>query len=152
MEGNYETEPEFMKEQSTPFDPPLIPNSPTHRPAHYYGDRVRRILFAAGMVMAIGLPLFSDKINFGFFLPVLGILALNLFAGLTNPKQVMTILIDLVISFLGLAFFELIAYFDFATFQDWGDMYFWFNQTLAVLFFISLYFSVKTLRGMMVPE
>ncbi len=147
MEGDYEKGDE---EKGLPPESTHSPRHPRH-PLHYYGDIVRQTLFAIGILMIIGVPLFSQKINFSSFFILLGIIGVNLFAGLTNPKQRTTIWGDFIVSLIGLVFFELIAFFYFAFYQV-ADLYFWFNQLLAILFFISLYFSVKTLRGMMVKE
>ncbi|MDD5068641.1 MAG: hypothetical protein PHS53_02205 [Candidatus Pacebacteria bacterium] len=141
MEGDYERED---------VEKSLQPETP-HYPArpHYYGDIVRQALFAIGIIMIIGMPIFSDKISFSGFFIILGILGVNLFAGLTNPKQAVSIWGDFIISFLGLVFFELIAFFYYAAYHSVLDLYFWFNQVISILFFVSLYFSVKTLRGML---
>ncbi|MDD5050917.1 MAG: hypothetical protein PHV93_04265 [Candidatus Pacebacteria bacterium] len=142
MEGDYEKED---LERSLPSETPHYPARP-----HYYGDIVRQALFAIGIIMIIGLPIFTDKINFSAFFIILGILGVNLFAGLTNPKQTVSIWGDFIVSFIGLVFFELIAFFYYAAYHRVLDLYFWFNQIIAILFFVSLYFSVKTLRGMLV--
>ncbi|MDD4988981.1 MAG: hypothetical protein PHV42_00955 [Candidatus Pacebacteria bacterium] len=139
MEGDYE------KVDLEKNAPPAVPHH--HFRPHYYGGIVRQALFAIGIIMIIGMPVFVDKINFSGFFLLLVILAVNLFAGLTNPRQLQVILGDFIISLIGLVFFELIAFFYYAAFHT-ADLYFWFNQLLVVLFFVSLYFSVKTFRGM----
>ncbi len=144
MEGDYEKD--YMEDERPEKQESQLPKRP-----HYYGDVVRQVLFAIGIIMLVGLPIFSDRINFSAFFLLLVILGVNLFAGFTNPKQTISIWGDFFISFTGLIFFELIAFFYFGVYHTVADLYFWFNQSLAILFFISLYFSVKTLRGMMIP-
>ncbi len=143
MEGDYEKQDEANDTASLP------PKTPAP-PMHYYGDIVRRVLFGVGILMIIGMPVFAAKINFSSFFLVLGILAVNLFAGFTNSDLPTSIWGDFFASLIGLVFFELIAYFEYAAFQTWFDIYFWFNQLIAISFFVSLYFSVKTLRGMLI--
>lgn len=116
---------------------------------HYHGHTVRQIFFACGIIMLLGLTFFYDEIRVGTFLPLFGVLFIGLIAGFTNPRQKISIFLDVVISLLSLAFFELSAVYRY---QAYGinDGYFVFAQMLSILFFVALYYSAKTLRGMTV--
>ena len=121
-------------------------------PEHYHGKIIRELFFSAGFLMLIGLPFFYKNINFNAFIPVLGILVVNLLGGLTNPRQRFIIVFDIFVSLFGLAIFETLALYSFNSITSGINLYFWFNQLLAILFFIALYFSTKTFRGMTVKE
>jgi hypothetical protein len=115
--------------------------------AHYHGNKVRKIFLVSGLVMLIGLPVFALKLQFAIFAAVLGILIVGLFAGLTSPHNKFAIIFDVVISLIGILAFEATAV---LTYSNWGaDGYFAFNQFLAILFFVALYFSVRSARDML---
>jgi len=122
-----------------------------HTP-HYYGDHVRKIFFGAGLLMLFALPFFSKVSLMGVIVSILGILTVNLLAGLTSPRQRAMILFDVLVSLLGMLIFELFAIFRFNAYGNVFDIYFWFNEVLAVLFFISLYLGMKTLRGIALKD
>ena len=111
--------------------------------SHYHGDVVRILFLINGALMLIFLPFFLDRLIIHYSVAILGVLAIALFAGLTNPKSLFVILLDLLISVIGFFVFEftVLEYFDI----DLG--YAVTNQLYALIFFISIYFSTKTLRG-----
>lgn len=118
--------------------------------SHYYGDYIRKLFFAIGIIMLLGMPIFSKDINLGAFTAVLGVLVIDMLAGMTSPKRKIIILFDALVSLLGTAFFELYAFFRFDFYGTVFDGYFLFNQIIAVLFFVALYLSIKTFRGAVV--
>lgn len=114
---------------------------------HYHGETVRKIFLISGLVMLVGLPFFAMQLQFAVFAAVLGILIIGLFAGLTSPQNKFAIIFDVVISLAGIFAFEATAV---LTYTNWGaDGYFVFNQFLALLFFVALYFSVRSARAML---
>ncbi len=117
---------------------------------HYHGHTVRQVLFACGIIMLLFLTFFYDEIRFGAFLPLFGILAIDLFAGLTSPRFLLAIFFDVLVSLAGLVYFELSAVFRYQAFHALFDGYFLFAEALAILFFVSLYFSTKSFRGIAV--
>lgn len=119
---------------------------------HYHGHAVRQILFVCGILMLLLLTFYYDQIRFGAFMPLVGILAVDFFAGLTSPRILFAIFFDLLASLAGLAIFELSAIFRYQAFHSVGDGYFLFTQALAILFFVSLYFSTKSLRGITIDS
>ena len=114
---------------------------------HYYGDTVRMYFFGAGIVMLVGLPFFAERIHFTVFSAILGAVFVVLFAGLTNPAQPGVIFFDTLVSLVGLIIFELTTIDWYQSFRG-IDLYLLFNQLLAITFFITFYFSVKTYRAM----
>ena len=117
-------------------------------PPHYYGDYVREIFFVASIIMLLGLPFFAEYIELTVFAAALGAVVIGIFAGLTSPRQRSIMIFNICVSAIASIIFELYAI-------EWHkkigaiDLYFFFNQVLAVLFFIALYFGVKTFRAML---
>ncbi len=115
---------------------------------HYHGDVVRILLIIAGLIMLVSLPFFKDLISMPLILSVVAILAIGLLAGLTNPKVIWVIAFDSIASIVGFLVFEYIAlkYFNEHIFFALV------NQILAVIFFIAIYYSTKTLRGFILRQ
>ncbi len=110
---------------------------------HYHGDVVRAVLLTAALIMLVSLPFFKDLIPIPIVISVLAMLAIVFLAGLTNPKTVWAIVFDSLASMGGFLVFEYTALIYFGK-----NIYFMLvNQTLAVIFFIAVYYSIKTLRG-----
>ncbi len=117
--------------------------------SHYYGDEVRRLFMAAAIIMALSLPFFWDIIDGYIFFPILAIVLLGMAAGVTNPRQIWVVVADICISVLAAGIFEFVA----IRSQDqfgWQAPFFWTNQLLAVIFIVSIYYSVKTLRAKLI--
>ena len=118
-----------------------------HTP-HYYGDIVRKLFIAGGVLMLVTLPIFYKDIPIPFTLSVFAILAIVLLAGLTNPRQTWVTVLDLIVSAFAFMSFEYVAIFEGTYSGAFQSGFFWITQALAVIFFIAVYFSAKTLRGM----
>jgi hypothetical protein len=113
---------------------------------HYYGDTIRKLFFAAAFVMLFFMPFFNTYIPLSIRQGLLVILALSLFSGLTNPKLMWIAVMDMIISAVSVfifGYYAVDAYLQYTA----KDLYFWVNHILAVLFLVSLYFSIKTVRG-----
>lgn len=118
---------------------------------HYHGHIVRRLFVLAGIIMLLGLPFFAMVVKGGVFMAISGILVLGLYAGLTTPKHTWIMWGDVVLSAIGSFTFEVLA----IGLYDSGTSvtsYFIFNQALAIVFFLALYFSVKTFRAMLLKQ
>ncbi len=116
---------------------------------HYYGDTIRRLFLAAGIIMIITLPFFSALLPFPVVISSIGVLIIGFVAGMTSPRQSWVIILNLLVSVAGLALFEyyaVSAYHIQPQTQTTG-LLFWTDELLALIFFFTLYFSGKTLRG-----
>lgn len=111
---------------------------------HYYGHIVRRLFLAGGVIMLITLATLKHVLPIGTFVVIFAILIIGLFAGLTNPLQRWVAALDTLISLVALTTFE---YHAVIGYTDLGDVLFWLNQLLAIVFFFAFYFATKTLRG-----
>ena len=125
-----------------------MPSRRTSRPAHYYGDDVRRLFIAGVIVMLVSLPFFGEYIRVSAFYYILGMIFIGLVAGFTSPVNRWIVALNLLISILALYFFESesIAAFNGCGTEK-GKWYFLTNQLLAVIFLAALYYSAKTVRG-----
>lgn len=108
--------------------------------SHYYGDIVRKLFLAAGVIMLVSLPA---------TISLLAVLAVTIVAGLTNPRQMWVMWLNAAVSLAGIVAFEYHAILSSGTDPAW---LFVVDQVLALLFFFALYYSIKTLRGQVVPD
>ena len=113
---------------------------------HYYGDLVRKLFMAAAVVMLVSLPVFSKEIDTSLVLSLMGILLVSLAAGYMSPVSKTSAWFNVLIAAGGLFVFELAAVQAYVP-TNGVTSFFLVNQALAVLFLFSLYFGVKTARG-----
>lgn len=116
---------------------------------HYYGDIVRKLFLAAGVIILLALPFIDSLLPLPATILLLVVLATSVVAGLTNPKQLWVMVLDIAVALIGIIAFE-----GHAITRSDGDPVWVFvvDQVLALLFFFALYFSIKSLRGRMVPD
>ena len=119
-----------------------------HRPEHYYGDISRRLLIAAGILMLIATPLFSEYLPQPIIISVIAVVLIAFVAGFTSPNQKTVAVANLAVSAFALIAFEAYATYMYTQAEDISQMFFIVSQTLAVIFFIDVYYSAKTVRGM----
>ena len=112
----------------------------------YSREHIHKLFFVIGIIMLLGLAFFMQYVNVGGVVGVLGILVIDFFAGMTNSHRKGMIMLDILIAMVGTAYFEIVAAVDFRAVNDIANIYFLFNETLAILFFIALYVSVRTYR------
>lgn len=110
-----------------------------------YSDIVRKLFLICGLVLLITLPFLRTTIPSGISYPIILILALTFFAGMTSPKQKHIIIGDIFVSVLGFAIFMYQATSKFTTFFD---LFFITNFSLAILFLFAFYWSLKTIRSL----
>ena len=113
---------------------------------HYYGDFVRRLFFAGALVMLIALPIYRDYIEFPSLISIFAATIIGIAAGFTSPRHKLVLILNIIISFSALIVFEYYAVDSYARPSFPGTLV-WLDQILAIIFFLALYYSVKTLRG-----
>jgi hypothetical protein len=122
---------------------------------HYYGDRIRGLFMITGLLMVVTLPVFSSLIHMPVTISLIAILALAILGGVLNPSQKWIIITDTIVSVLGFAGFEYYAvdtYLHVLPNSAPHVYFYWLNQVFALLFFLAVYLSVKTLRGKMLAD
>ncbi len=117
--------------------------------SHYYGDTVRQLLIVSGLLMLASGPFFRSALPVPTVVSVLAVLVIVLAAGLINPQQRWTVTLTTIISLFGFLVFE---YYAMISYSLAPQNFFWVNQILAILFFLALYLSTKTLRSKCLPD
>ena len=77
------------------------------------------------------------------------LLAISILAGLTNPVQTYVMILNLVVSVFAIIVFEHHAVTQFVVIPT---LLFMIDQVLALIFLVAVYYSTKTLRGVMVQD
>ncbi len=119
-------------------------------PAHYYGDIVRKLFLAAGLIMIATIPFFTELTGVPFTISIIAVTLMAFLAGLQSPNKFWVTRINTVASAIGFGLFQYkaIIYYLASTPETISWLFFVVNQLLAVLFFISLYYSAKTIRDL----
>ena len=117
---------------------------------HYYGDYVRNMFLIGGIVVLLSLPLFTHLLttSIGYSIAVVTVLVVA--AGLANPVQKWTMILNIVVAATAIVFFEHQALLieRMATHVDLHKNIFLLeSHALALLFLFALYYSIKTARG-----
>ncbi|MBS3903437.1 MAG: hypothetical protein KGZ30_03655 [Anaplasmataceae bacterium] len=121
-------------------------------PKHYHGRVVRRLLLLAGVIMLVTLPFFIDLIPKPTLLPVVVIIGTTILAGILNPRDFNVTVAHICISAVAIIIFEYYAIDRYQTVKTVIDFFFVINELLVMIFLFVLYFSTKTLRGMIVKN
>lgn len=124
----------------------LTENSMEKTPRHYYGDIIRFLFLSVAIVMLVGLPIIARFLSLPPIVSVFAILMLGLAAGLTNPRQAWTAVVNVGIAIIGFVTFALSAVSSYQT-HSAHSRFFISNLILAFIFLLTVYLSTKTLRG-----
>jgi hypothetical protein len=114
---------------------------------HYYGDKVRQLLLAAGCLILLAVIFDRELQNFYIVLGVVGVLIFTILAGLTSPQNRKVLVNTAALSAAMFLLFEYFAISNFISTQVVTSPAFLLREALAVIFLTILYFSTKTLRG-----
>jgi hypothetical protein len=116
---------------------------------HYYGDVVRILMIFGVGLMLLGIPFASSE--FKVFIPLEIALSLPIvaLAAFTNPWQSMIVAGDVLFSGVMAVFFEIAAY---MSYERDELVPFVLYAAIGLLFLLAFYFSVKTLRAMMLHQ
>lgn len=120
-----------------------------HDIEHYYGDYVRALFLGAAVLSAIAIPLFGDLLPFGTFTQVGCTLLLVLLAGLTNPHSNILMIYNVVVSGIGVFLLESVA---ISLYPVDTVQLFIAREVAAIALLFAFYFSVKTLRAMLLGK
>ena len=133
-------------QDGTNYKPPTLSSSET-KFSHYYGDYLRRLFFVGAIASIVVLPFYPNLVP---SLNVLFVIAMSLvvviFAGITNPISRNIVLVEIIISSL---FFVIFQYYTVSGYQFDSFLLSFIRQVLALIFIVSLYYGVKTYRGML---
>ena len=125
-----------------------LPAKPAHTAMrHYHGDTVR-ILFVCGAVLMLVSETFGASLPLSATGVIIFSVVLVIAAGITNPEQYWIHLINTALSILGALLFGPSAISHYRTGGSIADLSFLSVEVLSVLFLVTIYFAVKTVRGL----
>lgn len=115
---------------------------------HYYGDIIRTLFIAASAVFLLIILRDQQHLSFYLTMGVFSILALVIFAGLTNPDlhAKLMIKVDLAVSVPLFFLFEYLAIESYIRTQTLFNEIFFLRQLLALIFLTVIYYGVKTVH------
>ncbi len=116
---------------------------------HYYGDTARRLMLAGALLMVTGAPFYSDNLRAEIPLEIIAALAIVASAALTNPFKKVVIAADTILSVLAASIFAIWALFGYDTIPT---VAFILRDAIALIFLAAFYFSLKTLRAMILHQ
>lgn len=114
--------------------------------AHYYGDMIRSLFLGGTALMVFAAPFYTEELFAEIPFIIIGAVVFVALAGLTNPvsKFVMTANATCAgAAAIVYGAWGLLSY----TSED--PIAFVLREVIAIIFFFALYFSVKTLRNML---
>jgi len=115
-------------------------------PSHYHGDVLRKLFILAAIVMISTLPFLSHLIPVSYLYSIVGIIVLVSTAGFIKPRNKFAIIVDFIISIIGVFVFEYYAMDAYIKYSA-SSFYFVTNQTLGLIFLFALYYASKTVRA-----
>ena len=116
---------------------------------HYYGDYVRQIFVALGAGLLVLAPFFMKTMP--FFLPIIivGTVVIVCLAAITNPHNQLVHIANSIAAGLGVVIFEVLS---LISFGEENMILFAILEAFSIGFLIALYFSMKTLRAMILHQ
>lgn len=112
---------------------------------HYYGDIVRGLFIAATLLMLVSSPLYAESLRTALPVLVIAAVVLIALAALTNPRSVVITRLNAAAAGVGVIVFEIWA---LMAFNLGALLGFVLLEAVAILFVFAFYFSLKTLRAM----
>jgi hypothetical protein len=136
-----------VKEQDNLYLPRLWANSAI---PHYYGDYVRQIFITVGAIMLVIAPFLVSRGAAGLVpFEIAGAIILVFLAAITTPKKQWVLMADAIAAAAGVLVFEILALGAYAA-ESWFAFIALEGVTIAFLF--ALYFSLKTVRNMILGQ
>ncbi len=133
-------------QDGTNYKPPSFSSSET-KFSHYYGDYLRRLFLVGAVASIIVLPFYPNLIPpFSILSVIIISLVIVVFAGITSPKTRSIVSIEILISSL---LFIIFQYYTVLGYKFDSFPLSFIRQILALIFIVSLYYGVKTYRGML---
>jgi hypothetical protein len=117
---------------------------------HYYGSLVRKLFVFAVILQLIIILIDRDLIQFNLVVGVISVLVIVVLAGFTSPANKWAMIGDLVFAAVSFIIFEYLAIARQLQVDTFFDSIFLMRQVLAIIFVIAVYFSTKTVRGLII--
>lgn len=116
---------------------------------HYYGDVVRQLFVAGAVVMLVGAPFYTEALRVQFPFILCGAIVFVALAALTNPHNKTVVIADAIAAGVAVFVYETWALFQYAE-SSWIE--FILREVIALNFITAFYFSMKTLRAMLLGQ
>lgn len=116
---------------------------------HYYGDYMRQLMLGGAVLMLIAAPFYGDLIRVELPFEVVGALVLVALAALTNPWKKSVITADAVVTGVWMSVYQVWALYGY---ENASALQFVLREALSILFLVAFYFSVKTMRAMILHQ
>lgn len=120
--------------------------SPAAKHPHYYGTLIRKHLFFAGLLILVAVFLDSELRSAYLSYGLIAVIGLIIIAGLTSRSNRSIVFIDAMVSALMFLVFEYFAIDTFVQYENFSNGIFLLRQFIAIVFLITMYYSIKTLR------
>jgi hypothetical protein len=117
--------------------------------SHYYGDLVREFFLGAAAVMLLAAPFYGDDINVEFPLEIAAALIVVCLAALTNPWKKSILTADAIVAGVGMVIYQTWALSGYGTTSYTA---FVLREAISIIFLFAFYFSVKTVRAMLLHQ
>lgn len=129
---------------------PYVPTF-NHGPSvpHYYGDYVRQIFMLNAAVMLVVSPFLAPALPEALLFEIGGAVLIAVLGALTNPSRRIFMLANAAAAGIGILTYELLA---LNSFSDGAMIAFIVREAIAIGFLFALYFSLKSLRNMMLGK
>ena len=121
----------------------------TPKIAHYYGDPIRILFVLTAALIILAIPMAGNLLPFGTLFEVAGAIILVMLAGFVHPHGRLTIILNVIVSAIGVILLETAAVSLYRSDSLW---LFLIREVGAVMLLFALYFSVKTLRAMILHK
>ncbi len=113
--------------------------------AHYYGDTVRQLFLAGGIMILVVMPFYNNIVPMNPTIVTLFVVTIALAAAATTNTKKSIIVFDTVLSAVTLIMFET---YSIVYYLNDGMFLLLIRQGIALIFLFALYYSAKTLRAM----
>lgn len=120
--------------------------SPTAKHPHYYGTLIRKHLFFAALLILVAVFLDNELRSAYLSYGLIAVIGLIIIAGLTSRSNRSIVFIDAMVSALMFLVFEYFAIDTFIQYENFSNGIFLLRQFIAIVFLITMYYSIKTLR------
>lgn len=128
----------------------FVPPKPGKKKAkHYYGDTVRQLFLAGGIIILVAMPFYNTIIPADPTLVTVLVVALALAAAITTRGKMWIMLVNSIISAMFIIMFET---YSVIYYIDDGTVLLLIRQAISLIFLFALYYSVKTLRAMFLHQ
>ena len=141
-----ETDPKGREWPTVGFEPSYSTLIPI---PHYYGGVSRELMVGGAVLMLLASPLYADALKAQFIPIIVGALAVVGLAGYTNPRKKWTATADAIVSGAACALYAVWAVIGY---DEINLLSFMLRTVIAIVFLMSFYFAMKTVRAFVLNQ